>query len=64
MPFHSEPVTGSLTIRAVKGLKLYKRTGIGEEEREIPVAYEGGRYKINLDPALHTYWLQLKQSSR
>ena len=25
MPFHSEPVVGRLTIRARKGLKLYKQ---------------------------------------
>ena len=60
LPFHSEPVTGSLTIRAVKGLRLYTRTGIGENEQEIPITYEGGRYKINLDRALHSYWLQLR----
>jgi hypothetical protein len=58
--FHSEPVTGWLTIRAVRGLHLYKRTGFGKEEREIPVEYENGLYKITLDQANHTHWLQLK----
>jgi len=58
--FHSEPVVGSITIRATKGLRLYKGTGIGDEEHQVPVTYEDGRYKINLDSSLHTYWLQLK----
>jgi len=58
--FHSEPVTGWLTVRAVSGLKLYKRTGIGKDEREIPIKYENGRYKITLDQAIQSYWLQLK----
>jgi hypothetical protein len=60
MPFRSEPVTGALTIRAKKGLKLYKRTGAGREEREIRTSYEGGEYHITLDRSLATYWLVLK----
>jgi hypothetical protein len=58
MPFHSEPVTGWLSIRAIKGLRLYKRQA--HVESEIPIEYKDGRYKINLDQTLHTYWLQLK----
>ena len=58
LPFHSEPVMGWLTIRAVKGLRLYKWQG--GVEREVPIEYDGTRYKINLDQTLRTYWLQLK----
>ena len=50
LPFHSEPVTGRLTIRAPKGLKLTARPGLARDEREIPAIYEGGRYHIALDP--------------
>jgi hypothetical protein len=60
MPFHSEPVIGRLSIRANKGLKLYKRQGATREEREVPASYENGRYRIDLDPSLGTYWLMLK----
>jgi hypothetical protein len=60
LPFYSEPVTGGLTIRANAGLKLYKRNGPGKEEREVPTSYENGRYHINLDRDLGTYWLVLK----
>ena len=58
--FHSEPVTGWLTIRAVRECHLYKRTGFGKEEREIPVEYENGRYKIHPRSSKYTHWLQLK----
>jgi hypothetical protein len=54
------PVTGRVTIRAREGLKLYKENGRGKEQREIPTSYENGRYQINLDRNLGTYWLLLK----
>lgn len=60
LPFHSEPVTGRLSIRAPKGLRLTARSGPARGEREIPARYEGGRYHIDLDPSLATYWLMLK----
>ena len=60
LPFYSEPVTGGVTIRANAGLKLYKRSGLRKEEREVPTSYENGRYHINLDWDLGTYWLVLK----
>ncbi len=60
LPFHSEPVTGRLSIRAPKGLRLTARSGPARGEREIPAIYEGGRYHIELDPSLATYWLMLK----
>ena len=60
LPFYSEPVTGQVTIRGKQGLKLYRRSGPIKEEREIPVSYNNGRYHINLDRDLGTYWLVLK----
>lgn len=60
VPFHSEPVTGRLTIRAPGGLKLYKRDSTTPGEREVPAAYSGGRYRIQLDADLRSYWLFLK----
>lgn len=59
VPFHSEPVTGRLTIRAAKGLKLYKRDST-MQEREIPSIYTDGRYRIELASDLGTYWLFMK----
>jgi Cellulase (glycosyl hydrolase family 5) len=60
LPFRSEPVMGALAIRAKEGLKLYKKTGAGREEREVPTSYQGGHYRITLDRSLATYWLVLK----
>jgi hypothetical protein len=60
LPFRSEPVVGSLTIRAKNGLRLFKRVGAGNDEREIPVSYEGGEYHVKLDRDVATYWLTLK----
>lgn len=60
LPFHSEPVTGELSIRAAPGLTLYAlRTAAGGAER-IAAPYVNGKYMISLGPALKTYWLQLR----
>ena len=59
LPFHSEPVEGQLSIRAAKGLKLYKRGATGDA-KPIPVPYHDGRYRIRLDRGLATYWLVLE----
>jgi hypothetical protein len=59
LPFYSEPVIGRLTIRASKGLKLYKQRRATKEQQEIAFSYDG-RYQINLDRDLGTYWLLLK----
>jgi hypothetical protein len=60
LPFHSEPVTGRLAVRAVPGLRLYRQHGLPAEARELPARYEGGRYRIELDRGLASYWLVLR----
>lgn len=60
LPFYSEPVEGRLMIRAPRGLKLYARNKSTHEKRVVPAPYESGRYRINLDRSLETYWLVLK----
>ncbi len=59
LPFRSEPVVGTLRIRAPQGLKLYRRALPGEE-REVQTEYRDGRYVVTLDRGLSTYWLVLK----
>ena len=59
VPFRSEPVTGTLKIRAPAGLKLFRRALPGEE-REVHAEYRDGRYVVTLDRGLSTYWLVLK----
>ncbi len=58
-PFHVEPVEGVLSIRAPKGLKLYKR-GVLQEMKEVPAPYKDGQYTIRLDDTLRTNWLHLR----
>lgn len=60
LPFRSEPVTGALTVRAPKGLRLYRESRSAERRREIPVAYRRGGYRFDLDRSFGTYWLELK----
>jgi hypothetical protein len=56
LPFSSEPVEGQLIIRAPKGLRLHVRNGAVQASSP----YRDGRYRINLDRGLGTYWLMLK----
>ncbi|HEX8981098.1 MAG TPA: hypothetical protein VF811_15435 [Parasulfuritortus sp.] len=58
--FLAEPVEGHLSIRAAKGLRLYKLGSIATKQ-EIPAAYRNGKYEIDLDRSLDTYWLMLSK---
>jgi hypothetical protein len=58
-PFNVEPVDGQLTIRAPKGLKLYKQAAF-QQMKEVPVGYKDGRYVVTLDGSLRTSWLFLR----
>lgn len=74
LPFHSEPVIGQLVIRAPKGLRLYvpdrteaavspykyTKSRAAGQGREIPAPYQDGRYRIELERGLGTYWLVLR----
>jgi len=60
LPFYSEPVEGQLSVKAPKGLKLYKRAMPAGEMRQIAAPYIDGRYRIGLDKSLATYWLFLR----
>ena len=59
LPFSSEPVTGTLQIRARPGMRLFRRVLPGEE-REVHTDYRDDRYTVTLDSGLATYWLVLK----
>jgi hypothetical protein len=58
-PFHIEPVEGKLSIKAPKGLKLYKQVEL-QKMQEVPSIYDNGRYVITLDNSLKTNWLFLR----
>lgn len=58
-PFHVEPVEGKLSIKAPKGLRLYRQVE-SQKMEEVPSIYDNGRYVITLDSSLKTNWLFLR----
>jgi hypothetical protein len=68
MPFHTEPVLGSLIIRAPEGLRLYRTkkkppppdASAAIEENALPAPFTDGRYHISLDSAAPGYALYLR----
>jgi hypothetical protein len=58
--FHSEPIVGHLIIHARPGLKFYRHDGNIQLEAQIPASYADGRYRIELESGLKTYWLVMK----
>ncbi|MEO6117984.1 MAG: hypothetical protein ABIP37_02820, partial [Methylotenera sp.] len=60
MPFSSEPLIGYVIIKAPAGLKLYKHIS-RQKKINIPVSYHNGRYMINLEITLQTYWMSLSK---
>ena len=58
--YRSEPVVGQLTIRAKPGLKFYRREGDIQVQTKVPATYADGRYRIDLQADLGTYWLFMK----
>ncbi|HUS90635.1 MAG TPA: glycosyl hydrolase family 5 [Phycisphaerae bacterium] len=59
-PLLSEPVVGTLTIRAPAGLTLVALKGDGTEAPAAAPAYAGGAYAVKLDKDTGTHWLMLK----
>ena len=60
LPYLSEPVEGAISIKAPKGLKLFRRGG-ERDGTEFPANYKNGQYTITLDKTLGTYWLVLSE---
>ncbi|MBS4062112.1 MAG: cellulase family glycosylhydrolase [Bacteroidetes bacterium] len=60
LPFRVEPVEAKLSIKAPKGLKLY-RTQEDKKPAKIPFSYENGKYTFSLDKKTETLWLFLKE---
>ncbi|MNG72667.1 hypothetical protein D3C79_310960 [compost metagenome] len=59
IPFHVEPLEGTLTIKAPAGLKLFSRNAQAQE-KQLPVTYQDGRYSITFDGQQMSNWLFLK----
>ena len=60
LPFYSEPVEGQMSIRAPKGLRLFKKYWASDVNHEVPMSYRNGRYLIALDRSLAAHWLVLR----
>lgn len=58
-PFNVEPFEGTLAIQAAGGLKLFARDAHAQL-KELPVAYQNGRYVITFDGQYMSNWLFLK----
>lgn len=58
-PFHVEPLAGTLSVKALPGLKLFARNSAGEET-QLPADYDNGRYNIRFDGQRMSNWLFLK----
>jgi hypothetical protein len=56
----SEPVVGNVAIKAGAGLRLFKTVPGTTRQQELRSTYEEGRYRINLDKGIGTYWLELR----
>lgn len=60
LPFYSEPVEGTLFIKAPRGLKATKQTVLQKKE-SVPFKYINGRYKFKLDSTIRTYWIEMAE---
>jgi len=61
LPFYSAPVEGQLSVKAPKGLKLYKRANAGRRNApDCGALYRWDDTGIGLDKSLATYWLFLR----
>lgn len=59
IPFHSEAVTGTVTVRASAGMEL-KALGPDGTATPAPITYAGGIYTINLPDPMPTHWYMLE----
>ncbi len=60
MPYLSEPLNGSMSIKAKEGLNLYLLNKYGKK-LDHPVNYSNGSYHLALDRTVKSYWLVLEK---
>jgi hypothetical protein len=59
LPYYSEPIEGSLRIRAPAGLNLYAWDAHGGRPRRMTAPFTDGRYNLTLERSLSSRWLML-----
>lgn len=63
LPFHTEPITGSISVNAEEGLKLYYLDQRGNKE-SLAVDFRNGEYRLELNKYPFTHWLLLTDDSQ
>jgi hypothetical protein len=59
LPYYSEPIEGSLRIRAPAGLALYAWDARNARMRRLAAPFTAGHYKLILERSLRSRWLML-----
>ncbi len=62
LPYFSEPLNGTLKIKAKSGLMLYKFDLQGQTSA-MPFEYQNGEYIIDFTKDLDSYWYALRKNS-
>jgi Cellulase (glycosyl hydrolase family 5) len=57
--FLTEPVAGSIEVKAPKGLRLYPITSLGTKAAPVVAKYQDGKYIIDLSKNRNTHWYKL-----
>ena len=60
LPLRTEPVTGTITVRAPAGLRVVPLSGDGSQGAPLPAAYRDGQYVIALRGNEGTHWFMLQ----
>lgn len=57
--FFSEPVAGTVEIKAPEGLRLYPINPIGVKATSVAAKYQDGKYLVDLSANQNTHWYKL-----
>jgi len=61
LPFRTEPVTGTITVRAPAGLRMVPLAGDGTPGQPLAAGYAGGQYTIKLSGREGTHWFMIAE---
>lgn len=60
--FVSEPVVGTIVVKAPAGLQLYPINSLGVKSTAVAIKYQAGKYIIDLKTLQNTHWFKLSNS--
>ena len=58
-PFRSQPVRGTVSVRAPPGLRLRPLGAWGKRGDPLTMVYKRGRYQVELVPKMPIHWYEL-----